>query len=229
MARTIVVCGYGPGISSAVARKFGEEGFQVALVARNQARLDAGAAALREAGVTAKAFACDLGDATAVSQLIADVRAQLGPVTAIHWNAYAPLAGDLMTASPAELRTCFDVGVIGALAAVQAARADLTSQDDAALLITGGGFAFYNEQVDQMIVQWNTMGLGLIKAAQHKLTHLLHHKLKADGIFVGSVVVLGLVKGSAFDQGGTGLEPTAIAESFWSLYRERDAITKTHG
>ncbi len=229
MARTLVVCGYGPGISSALARRFGAEGFQVALVARNEARLSAGAAALREAGVTARAFPCDLGDAAAVTQLIADVRAQLGPVTTIHWNAYAPTAGDLMTASPAELRTCFDVGVVGALAAVQAARADLASQDDAAVLITGGGFAFYNEHVDKMIVQWNTMGLGLIKAAQHKLTHLLHHKLKPDGIFVGSIVVLGLVKGSAFDQRGDGLDPAAIAESFWSLYTERDAITKNHG
>ncbi|HEX7670382.1 MAG TPA: hypothetical protein VF395_12390 [Polyangiaceae bacterium] len=35
MAKTIVVCGYGPGISSAVAEKFGAEGFSVALAARN--------------------------------------------------------------------------------------------------------------------------------------------------------------------------------------------------
>ena len=30
MAKTIVVCGYGPGVSDAVARKFGSEGFSVA-------------------------------------------------------------------------------------------------------------------------------------------------------------------------------------------------------
>jgi hypothetical protein len=29
MQKTIIVCGYGPGISDAVANKFGGEGFQV--------------------------------------------------------------------------------------------------------------------------------------------------------------------------------------------------------
>ena len=43
MSKTIVVVGFGPGISNAVAEKFGAEGFSVALVARSQERLDAGA------------------------------------------------------------------------------------------------------------------------------------------------------------------------------------------
>ena len=42
MSKTIVVVGFGPGISTAVADKFGAEGFSVALVARNEARLAAG-------------------------------------------------------------------------------------------------------------------------------------------------------------------------------------------
>jgi NAD(P)-dependent dehydrogenase (short-subunit alcohol dehydrogenase family) len=46
MSKTIVICGYGPGISAAVARRFGREGFQVALVARYAQRLAAGVAAL---------------------------------------------------------------------------------------------------------------------------------------------------------------------------------------
>ncbi|HNN96996.1 MAG TPA: short-chain dehydrogenase, partial [Pseudomonadota bacterium] len=33
MQRTIVVAGHGPGISDAVARRFGREGFSVAIVA----------------------------------------------------------------------------------------------------------------------------------------------------------------------------------------------------
>ncbi len=34
MKPTIVICGYGSGISDAVARRFGREGFKVAIVAR---------------------------------------------------------------------------------------------------------------------------------------------------------------------------------------------------
>ena len=49
----IIVVGYGPGISTGVAEKFGAEGFQVSLVARNKERLDAGVKALEAKGVKA--------------------------------------------------------------------------------------------------------------------------------------------------------------------------------
>jgi NAD(P)-dependent dehydrogenase (short-subunit alcohol dehydrogenase family) len=41
MSKTIAVFGVGPGVGRSVARRFGQEAFQVALVARNQTRLDA--------------------------------------------------------------------------------------------------------------------------------------------------------------------------------------------
>ena len=43
MSKTILVCGFGAGISNAVAEKFGAEGFSVGLVARNRERLAEGA------------------------------------------------------------------------------------------------------------------------------------------------------------------------------------------
>lgn len=227
MARTLLVCGHGPGISDAVARKFGNEGFQVALVARTAERLETAAKTLRDAGITAAAFPCDLGDPAAVERLVADVRNQLGPVTVIHWNAYSGLAGDLTTADPNELRQVFDICVVGAVAAVQEALPDLRAQDGAAVLFTGGGFAFYSDQVDQMIVNWNTMGVALAKAAQHKLTGVLHQKLKADRIYVGSISVMGIVKGTAFDHGNGMLEADDVAGAFWKLYQDRSDVSRT--
>jgi short-subunit dehydrogenase len=51
MSKTIIVCGHGPGISDAVAKKFGAEGFSVALVARSADKLTAAVAALEAKGV----------------------------------------------------------------------------------------------------------------------------------------------------------------------------------
>jgi NAD(P)-dependent dehydrogenase (short-subunit alcohol dehydrogenase family) len=225
VARTILVCGYGPGISSSVARKFGAEGFDVALVARSADKLQTGVDELSKAGVNAKAFPCDLADPAAVTKLVTDVREALGPIHTIHYNAYYGGAGDLTTCDLDELRRVFDVGVVGAVAAVQASLPDLRQAQGASVLITGGGFSKYVPQVDKMTVQWNAMGLGLAKAAQHKLTGLLHEKLADDGIYVGSVVVLGMVKGTAFDQGGEGLAPDAIADRFWALAQARDVVS----
>lgn len=221
MARTIVIAGYGPGISDAVARKFGAEGFRIALVARSDARVQAGAKLLSEAGIQAQGYSCDLGDPGAVERLIVQVRTTLGPVTVLHWNAYAGLAGDVTTSSADDLRTTFDVSVTGLVVAIQKALPDLRSQKDAAVLVTGGGFAFYDANIDAMATRSNAMGLAVAKAAQHKLVGLLHQKLEPENIYVGEVVVLGMVKGTAFDGGHATLEPGAIADRFWHLYQAR--------
>lgn len=224
MARTIIVCGHGPGISDAVARKFGQEGFSVALVARNAQRLASAAAALSQAGLTAQAFPCDLSDPAAVRALVRDVRAALGPIAIVHWNAYSGGAGDLTTAPQEELASVMGVGVYGLIAAVQEALPDLRQQGGS-VLVTGGGLAFYDPNVDAMAVQWGTMGLAVAKAAQHKAVGLLHKKLAPEGVYVGEVLVLGLVKGTAFDSGAATLEPADIAQRFWDLQQARTSTS----
>ena len=220
MDQTIVVCGYGPGISEAVARKFGSEGYRVAVVARTEEKVQRGAAGLAEAGIEAKGFACDLGDPAAVRALVADVRSSLGPIGVVHWNAYVGLAGDLLECDTDDLRAVLDVGVVGAVAAVQAALPDLRA-GRGSVLVTGGGLAFDEPQVNAMAVQWKAMGLAMGKAAQHKLVGLLSKRLEPEGVFVGEVIVLGAVKGTAFDSGRATLEPSAIAERFWEIHRGR--------
>ena len=226
MAETIVVCGYGVGISDAVARRFGKEGYRVAIVARNAERLTAAVQTLAKDKIDAQAFPCDLADTGAVKQLIADVHASLGPIKVLHWNAYSGGAGDLKTASADELRAVLNVTVHGLVAAVQASLPDLKARSGA-LLVTGGGFAFYDPAVDAAATQWGAAGLAIGKAAQHKTVGLLSKALQGDGVYVGEVVVTGLVKGTAFDSGNATLEASTIAEKFWQLYQGRDVASVT--
>jgi len=220
MTKTILVCGHGPGISDAVARQFGGQGFAVALVARRADKLAAAVDALGKRGVTAQAFPADLSDPAAVTGLVAKVRAGLGPIAVVHWNAYTGAAGDLTTASAAELRGTLDLGVVGLVAAVQAALPDLKAHAGS-VLVTGGGLAFYDDKVDGLAVEWRTMGLAVTKAAQHKLVGVLGARLAKDNIYVGEVVVLGLVKGTAFDTGNATIEPASVAARFWDLHTAR--------
>src|ERR1051325_4325442 len=125
MEKTIIICGHGPGISDAVAQRFGAEGFQVGLVARSADKLGKAQSALEGRGIRAAAFPTDLSDPNAAKDLVQKVRGKLGPITAIHWNAYANAAGDLMTADAGALRTIFDVSVTSLVLLVQEAFADL--------------------------------------------------------------------------------------------------------
>jgi len=221
MSKTIVVVGFGPGISTGVAEKFGAEGFSVALVARNEARLEAGVAALKAKGIASAAFPADASDPASIRSAIAKARAALGPITVIHWNAYGGGAGDLLAADPAEVRGVFDVAIVGLLAAVQEALPDLKSTKEGAILVTNGAFGQTTPQMDELATNLKTMGVALANAAKYKLVGLLAQQLKADGVYIGEVMVAGIIKGTAWDTGSGAIEPSKVANTFWELYQAR--------
>ncbi len=229
MAKVIIVGGFGPGISSAVAQRFGEAGFSVALVARSEGKLAEGVAALAAKGVKAAAFPADLGDPASVRAMVGKVRSAFGSVDVLHWNAYGAGGGNLLESDTAAIRGVFDVAIVGLLTAVQECLPDLRKHAETAILVTNGGLGYFDPKVDAMAVAWGAMGLAVANAAKHKLMGLLAEKLRPEGIYVGEVVVLATVKGTAFDDGSAPLEPRTIAEKFWRLYSTRKDHTADVG
>ncbi|HWC98330.1 MAG TPA: SDR family NAD(P)-dependent oxidoreductase [Candidatus Sulfopaludibacter sp.] len=217
MKKTIVVCGFGTGISDAVANKFSAEGFQLALVARSADKLEKARSAFQARGVEAAVFPTDLADPNAAKDLVQRVKAQLGPITAIHWNAYTSSAGDVLTADAAALRAVYDLAVTSLVFTVREALADLKAAKGA-VLVTNGGLGLFDPKIDAMAVQWNSMGVAIANAAKHKLVGLLSEKLRAHQITVGEVVVNGLVKGTSWDTGSATIEPETVAARFWEIY-----------
>jgi NAD(P)-dependent dehydrogenase (short-subunit alcohol dehydrogenase family) len=227
MAKTIIVAGYGPGISTAVAEKFGAEGFQVAIVGRSADKLAAGAKALEHKGIKAAAFTAELGDPVAIRGMVEKVRGALGPISVLEWTAYNNAAGDLLTATPEEVRSLFDVSVVGLVAAVQALLPDLKSEKGA-VLVTNGGAGFVAPDVDSMLTQYGIMGLGVSNAAKHKLVGLLAAKLEPHGIYVTEIMIAGTIKGSSFDRGNTPtIEGERVAAKYWELYTARRDLRTT--
>jgi len=224
MPKSILVVGYGPAISAAIAERFGAAGFAVGLVARNEQRLAAGVKALEEKGIRAAAFVADAGDPSAIRGAIQQARAALGPIAILQWNAASVGPGDLLTAPSDEVRSLFDVSIVGLLAAVDEALPDLKAVGDGAVLITNGGLGELRPSVDELAVKLGSMGLALANAAKHKLVGLLATRLKGHGVYVGEVMVAGLVKGSASDRGHATLAASSVAQRFWELYQARREV-----
>jgi short-subunit dehydrogenase len=221
MSKTLVVAGYGPGISHAVAERFARAGFSLALIARNAGKLGEAAARFQAGGHAAASFAADLSNLADIQEVFGKVRAALGPITVVHWNAATPVAGDLLTAAPEELTATLTAGAIGLVAAVQAVLPDMRKRAEAAVLVTNGGFALFSDQIDAAAVQSRSMGLAVANSTKHKVARLLARRLEAEGVYLGEVMVLGTVKGTAWDQGQATLEASAVADRFWDLYEKR--------
>lgn len=221
MSKTIMLVGFGPGTATAVAEKFGKEGFTVALIGRDEDRLAAGTSALKAQGISAYAFPADAGDPASIRAAVRSVRSQLGPITVLHWNAYGGAdVGDLLTADPAALHKLFDVAVFGLIAATDEALPDLKQNSDGALLISNGALGVVSPEADVPAVSYHMMGLALSSAAKHKLVGLLAQRLKEDGVYVGEVMVYRTIKGTP-STAGDSVDPSVIADKHWELYESR--------
>lgn len=221
MSKTIVIVGFGPGTATAVAEKFGAEGFSVALVGRSQDHLAEGASALKARGVNALAFSGDASDPASIRSAIRNVRSQLGSITVLHWNAYGGTeAGDLLAADRAALHGLFDVAIFGLLAATDEALSDLKSGDGGAILVSNGAFGEVSPEIDEAVVKLHVMGVALANAAKNKLVGLLAQRLKGDGVYVGETIVYGTIKGTPTGD-GNATDPSVIAEKLWELYLAR--------
>jgi hypothetical protein len=109
---------------------------------------------------------------------------------------------------------------------VKNALPDLEKAKDGALLVTNGGFGLNDPTIDERAVAFGAMGLALANATKRKLVGMLAHKLKPHGIYVGEIMVLGSVKGSAWDNGTATLEAATVADAFYDLYLSRSELCR---
>ena len=86
MRTTIAIVGAGPGTGAAVGRRFGRKNFAVALISRDQGKLDQLAADLAADGVTARGFAADVTDPPALQQALTDAAEWGGPVEVLQYS-----------------------------------------------------------------------------------------------------------------------------------------------
>src|SRR6185295_19158691 len=85
----ITFVGMGRGISSSVAKKFGENGFQVAMIARNIEKLHQFEIDLKNSGVEAKAYKADVTDFDTLRNVMAEIRKNQGDTEVLVYNVSA--------------------------------------------------------------------------------------------------------------------------------------------
>lgn len=85
--KTVIVTGGGQGLGRAIALRLAGDGYQVALLGRTAAKLEATAKEIEALGAKVIFRAVDAGDEAAVRQAFADVKAELGAPTVLVNNA----------------------------------------------------------------------------------------------------------------------------------------------
>ncbi|MDA8435514.1 MAG: SDR family NAD(P)-dependent oxidoreductase [Actinomycetales bacterium] len=199
-----VVVGVGPGMGMSLARRFGAAG-EVALLLRDEERGRSFVAELAARGVTARAYAADIADETALRAALARVRQHQGDPDVVVFNASAGPPGSPADVSTTDLELAFRVGTLAAVVAFQEVLPAMRARDSGTFLVTGSGVA---------LDPWpGGTALTLAKTAVRAFVLAAAKDLSGTGVHVATVTVAGVL-------GTPGFGPDAVAERFWELHEQ---------
>lgn len=203
-----VIAGVGPGMGLAIARRFAQKDFALALIARDGGALTRYASELGETGAIAKAFPADLTDHSQIKSAFATVRSEFGDPSVLVHNASVWREAATMSLSPELFARDLNLSVTSALVCAQEVYPAMKAAGSGTMLFTGGGLALRPE-----------FGAGVAsltsgKSALRGFVHALAGELAPEGIHVATVTIAGTVEpGGPFD-------PDLIAEHFVQLHAE---------
>jgi NAD(P)-dependent dehydrogenase (short-subunit alcohol dehydrogenase family) len=207
-----VVAGAGPGMGLAIAARFAREGFEIALMARDETRLAGVAREMAQLhGVRVCAIALDLADGDAIAPAFERVRSELGDPTVLIYNAARWHESPAMSLSPDTFARDLGLSVGGALACAQQVFPAMQAAGQGSLLFTGGGLAL-NPQYGKGLASL-TAG----KSALRGLVYAMASEVADAGVHAATVTIAGTVHaGSAFD-------PALISQHYWALHTQARA------
>ena len=204
----VLILGAGPGLSAAIAQRFGREGFEVTLLARSERNLTEVAERLRAENVTVNTVTGDAADTQQFRKTLENIAAEATPGVVIY-NACVIAPADLLSVDVDFLHSTYAVDVLGAISAVQVFTPAMREAGSGTFIATGGYASVFP--------WWEYASIALDKAALRNSVAMLHDQLKPEGVHVAGVTITGPIAP------GTPAAPEVLAESFWDLHTQPQA------
>ena len=176
MKPVCIVVGIGPGIGSALARRFAAEGYAVALLTRNLEHA---------AALDGRAYACDAADPASIAEAFAAVERDLGPPEALLWNAGSGVFGNVEQVDLAAFEAAWRVNALGPFAAAKLLAPGMKARGRGAIVLIGATASVKGGA--------RTAAFSAAKAAQRGLAQSLARHLWPAGVHVALIVVDGVV------------------------------------
>lgn len=207
--KTIAIVGAGEGLGFSLAQKFGANGFQVALIARNKTKLDAMVEKLKSYGIESSAFSADVTKSNQLADAFTAIKNKYGFIDVLE---FSPLPGTLppistLNLTEESLEQQFDGLILGALRSIQNVLPDMLERGEGAFLLTTPLSSIYPIPM--------TASVGIIASALRTYARNLHIELKPKGIYVGHLSLGLFMK--------PGDENTVlVANTLYDMYLNKD-------
>jgi short-subunit dehydrogenase len=227
--KTIAIFGAGTGLGASVARRYGNAGYRVALVARNAEALDERVADLFSQGIDAQAFPADLNDLAGIPALVRTIEKNSGPIdTAI----FAPLGNfRMLPATELTSEALRELANILTFAPIEVVRAVLPG-----MLSRGSGAIVVADGLSAVTPMPGMSGPGPAFAATRNYMLGLHDEIKGQGVFAGMLHIGAMIQNSTGlrvaaanglpidDPRFSTISPDSLAEEIWSMTTEQSRV-----
>ncbi len=204
--KVCAIAGVGPGMGLALCRRFGREGFHVAMLGRTEARLAEIHEQLREEGIECSMHVADVTDRKAVAAAFQRIGQAHGAPEVLIFNAFLRRTSAPSLLTELDVIDSVRVNVVGALHCVRQVVADMRYKRRGTILFTGGGSA-----VDPPV---QVAALGIGKAGLRNLCFSLARELAYHDVHVATVTIFDHINP------GTRFDPDTIAEEYWKLHAQ---------
>jgi short-subunit dehydrogenase len=197
---TIAIYGAGPALGMAAARRFGREGFRVALVARSRERLDVMARDLEADGVEAAGFQADIVDRPAALRATDQIEARFGAIDVLEYSPTPGHAPGGLFAGPfdvdvATITPLLDLYLLTPITLARRLLPGMRDRDRGGLLFAMGAAARYPMQ--QLAVA------GVALSGLRSYVHTLNSALGETGVYAGALLIGATIENSQTHRSGT--------------------------
>ncbi|MFF3256095.1 SDR family NAD(P)-dependent oxidoreductase [Actinacidiphila glaucinigra] len=233
MSKVIAIFGAGSGLGTALARRFGNQGFRVALVARRVDRLQSIVDELAAEKIEAEAFPVDLFDPANATTTVDAIKNRFGRIDVV---SYQPLPGGTAFVPATELSSeqlsrYVNLLLLSPVAIANAVLPEMIERGDGGFIVTGG----FTAAEPQPYIS----GIGPAMAGIRNFIYSLHGEVADSGVYAGVATLSALIKDSEsyasmtpemlaeITGGSTGLnilDPDELAQTYWNLYTDRNQL-----
>jgi len=140
--KTVVVTGAGAGIGNAISIAFAQEGANVAIISRNEERLQTLKQQIEGYGVKALVLPLDVSDASEVEKAAEKTEQELGPIDIWVNNAMVSVFSPIKKMLPEDYKRVTDVTYLGVVYGTLAALKRMLPRDNGVIIQVGSALAY---------------------------------------------------------------------------------------
>jgi len=205
------VVGIGPQNGASFTRRFASEGYAVALLSR-KTEYSINLAAEIE---SAKAYACDVTDPLAIETAFAAVRADMGKIDVLVYNAGSGVWGNIEELSAHDFEQSWRINTMGAFLVSKEVIPSMKEKKDGTIIFVGATASLRGKPF--------TTAFAPAKASQRSLAQAMARHLWPSGIHVSLIIIDGGVKSLTSDvdvEAPEMLNPDDIATTAYFLSQQ---------